>query len=312
MCPESAFHLDMCRQPFSKTALTFDQQIERLSERGMQFIDRERAVRALACLNYYRLTAYWFPFYADDTHTYFEPGTCFETVLAHHEFDRALRGLVFSAIEQFEVALRTQFAYHVAHEQGPFGHEKSACFVRTYKHAKLLKRLHSEIDRSSEPFIQHYRQTYDTPVQLPVWMACEVMSFGALSSLFSSLKQRSLRQQIASLFGVDEKILVSFTHHITLVRNICAHHARLWNKTFPIKPVLPKTAADARLVESLHIQAPAKLFNTLVMLDYFLCRIGADTERIWITKIRRLINEHTMIDATVMGFPTDWRRRLAS
>ena len=93
---------------------------------------------------------------------------------------------------------------------------------------------------SFAPFADHYRKKY-TALELPLaWMAVETMTFGTLSKFYSGLKSRKDRQVIAKSFGVKEIVLKSFARHANFVRNICAHHSRLWNRQFTITMKVPK------------------------------------------------------------------------
>ena len=61
----------MPKQPYNKPALTVDQQIDQLRNRGMVIDDTTQAKHYLSQINYYRLTAYWLPFESDHiTHTF--------------------------------------------------------------------------------------------------------------------------------------------------------------------------------------------------------------------------------------------------
>lgn len=152
---------------YDKPPLTLEQQIAQLKQRGMLFADEREAARILARLNYYRLTAYWYPFYADpETHD-FQPETRFEDVIAHYEFDRRLRLRVMDAIERFEIALRTQFAYHLAHRYNGWAYEDSSLFADLTQHTSRLGTLDRELDRSTETFIRHYKRKYSAPQRPP-------------------------------------------------------------------------------------------------------------------------------------------------
>ena len=70
-------------------------------------------------------------------------------------------------------------------------------------------------------------------------MMLEVSSFGVLSSLYSQLKPGRDKRDIANYFGLSDKALVSWLHCIVYLRNICAHHSRLWNREMRIQPVIP-------------------------------------------------------------------------
>jgi abortive infection bacteriophage resistance protein len=192
-------------------------------------------------VNYYRLSGYWYPFRQGDDHE-FLPGTSFETIWRRYTFDRQLRLLTLDAIERFEVAIRTQFAYHHSKDHGPFGYAtdptsrpklKGEDFVTFY--SSLL----DELDRSKEPFIKHFKEKYrdehDVP---PIWQAVEVMTFGSVVTLYRHTTHR-VKQAIASEFGVPDAIMDSWLLSLNTVRNICAHHSRFWNKEMGNKPKIP-------------------------------------------------------------------------
>jgi abortive infection bacteriophage resistance protein len=172
-------------------------------------------------------------------------------------------------------------------------------------HRQLLSSLQEEIQRSQETFIEHYRTTYDAPALPPIWAVCEVMSLGQLSKWFQNLKYRKDRQAIATAYGVDEKVIGSFMHHLTHVRNLVAHHCRLWNRKLTVTMTVPKF--PARLTEYFHTVPDAKrrIYNTLVMLGYLLRLISPGTS--WPTRMRQLLEEYGDIDTSVMGYPTDWQ-----
>jgi hypothetical protein len=151
------------REIFAKPALTFDEQLDRLAERGMHIPNRERAHHALTHLNYYRLCAYWLPFEADHATHVFRAEADFQRVLELYEFDRALRLLLMDAIERIEISVRTRLAYHLGHAAGSHAHENPACFGNATWHARNLEKLREERDRSDEEFVTHYRVTYHTP-----------------------------------------------------------------------------------------------------------------------------------------------------
>lgn len=291
---------------YNKPPLDLKQQVAQLKGRGMLFTDEREAERILARLNYYRLTAYWYPFYANPQTHDFQPGTRFDNVVAHYEFDRRLRLRVMDAIERFEIALRTQFAYQLAHKYGGWAYEDAGLFANLTRHTSRLNSLDRELGRSQETFIQHYRQKYTSPQRPPLWIVCEVMSLGLLSGFFDNLKQHADRKAIAQDFGLDELVLRSFAHHVTFIRNICAHHSRLWNRSFAITTKLPGHAPQ-ELQESLEPEAHKKLYNTLVLLGYCLSRISDDGN--WRQQVVGLIEKYPQIDVSAMGFPSDWRER---
>ena len=290
---------------FTKPATTLDQQIDLLIRRGMAVPDRDRARHYLAHLNYYRLAAYWLPFEADHQSHRFRPGTCLDDVVALYSFDRELRLLVMDAIERLEVSVRTRWAYALAHTHGPHAHLEGTLFRRPDVYRTCRRALDEELARSREVFVAHYREKYSTPPLPPLWAVVEVMSLGQLSKWVSNLRHSRDRQAIARVYGVDEAILTSFLHHLTIVRNICAHHGRLWNRRLGFRFRLPRRPPV--LAGSLHPASAGRLYNTLTMLEYFMTIISPGHH--WRERLLALLERNPQADPSAMGFPPDWRAR---
>ena len=287
---------------FSKPAITYEEQLSLLRERGLTVRDPERALHYLRHLNYYRLTAYWLPFREHRSPRQFHNGVDFEDVLSLYVFDREFRLLVLDAIERIEVSFRTAWAYYMAHRYGPHSYLDPGFAKRTSWHVKNLTSLKKEISRSDELFIEHYRQTYRDPETPPIWAVCEVMSLGLLSRWINQLPSGDLGR-IASAYGLDQSVMRSFLQHLTYVRNVCAHHSRLWNRRLTITMKLPsrKPAAVAAVMNS---AASRNIYNTLAMLAYLLDSISPGHQ--WQQRLGSLLVDHD-IDTRQMGFPDDWQ-----
>lgn len=289
---------------YTKPPFSIEQQIELLQSRGLLIPDRERVTRYLGHISYYRLRGYWIPFEQPDNgpdHC-FRPGTSFDQVLDLYIFDRKFRLLVLEAIERIEVSLRAHYANLLGLRYGSHFFLEERFFQNSEAHKRLLASLGEEIDRSRETFIDHYRKKYEEPSLPPIWATSEVMSFGQLSQWFKRLKVRSDRQLIAKAYGLDEKFLQSFLHHLTHVRNITAHHGRLWNRRFTITMALPKDPAI--LASMLNPTADRYVGNTVIVLGYLLKLISPGTT--WPSRMRQLIETTTGINPAAMGLQEDW------
>lgn len=293
---------------FEKPSASIRDQLELLKRRGLIIPDEARAAHYLSFISYYRLRAYWLPFEVptsqDGDHA-LRKGTTFEDVLSLYVFDRELRLLTLDAIERVEVALRAQWAHHMAIQHGPHGYLDQKHYAHIARHAAAVAQLQKEFTRSKDSFAVHYRKKYTSPTLPPVWMAAELMSFGLLSKCYSDMKHRAERRAIAKPFGLDDKVLKSVAHHISHVRNIGAHHARLWNKRFTVTMMVPRRPST--LADAMRGARPHYIYNTLVMLDYLLSRIAPGSE--WKQRLVALIDGCPLADPAQMGFPADWRRR---
>jgi abortive infection bacteriophage resistance protein len=122
-----------------------------------------------------------------------------------------------SCVEQIAL-LRRRWAYHLAHRHGPHAHLDPTLAYHPNYWQRNLDKLTEEVRRSEEIFNRHLLATYSEPLP-PVWAVCEVMSIGLLSRWYNSLKPMPTRRAIASVYGVDEKVLQSWLHHLSLIRN---------------------------------------------------------------------------------------------
>lgn len=297
----------MPKQPYTKPALTIAQQIALLRKRGMVISDTAATEHYLTQINYYRLCAYWLTFESDHvTHT-FKQGTSFEQVLDLYVFDRELRLLALDAIERVEIAVRTQLSYHLGHRYGSHPHLNDTLFKPAdpaWDHTTNSNRLKKDAINSNETFIQHLLKKYAEPLP-PVWAVVEIMTLGQLSKWYANLKSGADRNLVAHQYDFDETNLVSFLHHLSTVRNLCAHHSRLWNREFMFTFKLPRQRPQT-LLSSFNPTEPKRIYNTLTILLYLMNRIAPGHH--WRQRLIDLITRHH-IDPAHMGFPADWQTR---
>jgi abortive infection bacteriophage resistance protein len=168
------------------------------------------------------------------------------------------------------VDIRSAVAHLFGEKHGAFGHTDPTQFYHRFKHREWLDRLREEAERSSELFVTHFKQTYSDFPDLPVWIATEVMSFGALSTMFAGMLKADQRM-IALRYRLQARVLASWMHHLVYVRNLCAHHARLWDRVWTIKPELPVS----KDWQPPHLPGNNRLFSTLLMLRHFLKQTSA-------------------------------------
>ncbi|WP_444893516.1 Abi family protein [Microbulbifer sp. TRSA001] len=297
---------------YSKPALTFSQQLDQLQQRGLIINDAQIAEKKLHSISYYRLSGYWYPFRARNPHgqllNTFVPETTFDQVVQLYEFDRQLRSLVLDALERVEIALRTQVTYHIAHQYGPFGHTKSQNFHPNFKHQDWIAKLEEETKRSSDKFIRHYRQKYSGFPTVPIWLLSEVMTFGSLSFLYRGLRNQKKenvedKKKIADHFNLHHKRLENWLHTLTYVRNVCAHHSRLWNRELAIRPDKVKDPLW------LPPQTPRndRIFYILLILQYLQREIGDGND--WAYEIENLIEPIATVPnyQIAMGLPEEWK-----
>jgi abortive infection bacteriophage resistance protein len=289
--------------PYTKPPLALNDQLQQLKSRGMQVANEALAIHYLGHLNYYRLGAYWLPFEQHHNSHQFRPGTQFDDALNLYIFDRELRLWLMDAIERIEVSLRTQFAYQLSLRYGTHPHLNQALFHDPARYSRAYSKLENEVRQSGEEFIKHLTQKYQEPLP-PIWAIVELMSIGQLSQWYDNLQNRQDRKIIADIYDIDEKNLRTFLHHLTTLRNHCAHHARVWNRDYTVTLKIPNKR-PASLVSSFNSQpySGRKLYNTVVLLAYLMDLISPGHH--WKKQLLKLIKNHS-INPQLMGFPGHW------
>lgn len=292
------------RVPYPKTWLSISDQLQQLEERGLVINDPDGAANFLRHINYYRFTGYGLAF-EKPRHTYL-PGTTFEQVREAYEFDRILRDLVTESLEVIELDLRTVIAHTFGEIHGPFGHTRSNRFYRQTEHPDWLSKLQGEAKRSRELFIDHYKATYQEYPDLPIWVATEIMSFGALSRMLQAMTKPD-QKRVASRYRLQPLTLASCVHHLVYVRNLCAHHSRIWDRIWAIKPDLPA----GKLWSPPILPDNTQLFASLMLQSALLQQVPAEQKFVqnWRQSIQSLINSSSPTcpdPRSKMGLPADW------
>lgn len=289
---------------YKKPPLTFEQQAERLLDRGMIVSDRKQLIERLSDVSYYRLSGYWYPFKQKDDS--FKPGTTFEMIWQRYIFDRQLRLLVMDAVERIEVAiLRTQMVEYFTLKYSPFGYIDKRNFNPKFSaddHNRLLAGIRDTVLHSKEIFVTHFFSKYGSETDLPLWMAVEVMSFGNLFTFFRNLDQAD-KQILAQRSGVVPKVLDSWLHMFNYVRNLCAHHGRLWNRELSISPLIPDRRHQLQWHQPVRIDN-RRVFAVLTIARYLLKQIAPQSR--WHHRLADLLNRYPTIPLVSMGFPHNW------
>lgn len=308
-----------------KAATTAAEQIRLLRSRGLE-VDEDLAQQWLANVSYYRLSAYWYPARQFDnagTRTdNFVPGTKFTDVIALYEADRKLRTLVHDGMERVEVTLRTRIGEMLCHPD-LLSYENPGTFRPSFKHVQWLETARKRVARArkNNEAIKHYLRNYDD--QYPIWVLAEVLDFADISKLFEGLRTPDQRE-IAESLGFSIKMealsknqqrnakqqspLVRWLEQLTVIRNICAHHSRLWNKSFVPAPTAALKTND--IFEQLPANQSERLFGAMLVMSQILRVASPGTT--WPARVNTLINDeflkNPLVTPQALGYPYSQER----
>lgn len=324
---------------YAKPWKSYAEQLDLLIARGMQVTDHALALDHLERIGYYRLSGYWFAFRERSgllvllnqhggkpakikTETMvldrFKPGSSFQDAVDLYVFDKQLRLLTMDALERIEVALRVDIA-HTLGKLDIFAYLKPELFHHDFsvgldhetgvsrqhewlgKHAQLIR-------RSKEEFVRHNKGKYGLPIA--IWVACEVWDFGTLSTLFSGMREVE-QDTISRQYDVGNgRVFTSWLRSLNYLRNVCAHHSRLWNRNIVDQPRLP-AAAELPWVATFEADthARARCFLLLTIAHHLLVRINPRSS--WPGRMKTHLASfpdltHLGLNLTGMGAPADW------
>ncbi|MBP9153554.1 MAG: Abi family protein [Xanthomonadales bacterium] len=290
---------------YARPHLSFVDQLALLKSRGLTVSNDATALSYLRRLGYYRLSAYWYPFRkremkeVDGKLSYvvydaFQPGSTFQAAVDLYVFDKKLRMLVMDGLERVEVAIRVDIAHHLG-QLDTFAHTRAGLLHGDFavKLGKSGKTAHSEwlakhdslIERSKEDFVSHYKAKHGLP--LPVWVAIEVWDFGLLSHFFAGMKYAD-KAALAQRFGVpDPGLMESWLRTLNYLRNIAAHHSRLWNRNMVDQPKMPKVGQIPVFDACLPTVNVSRPYATLCILSFLMRQICPSST--WQQRVKALM-----------------------
>ncbi|MFC6158185.1 Abi family protein [Kribbella jiaozuonensis] len=309
---------------YFKPHLTFADQVGLLKSRGLIIDDEAEAERLLSVIGYYRLSGYWYSFrrplnsvLRDDN---FLEGTTFRQVVQLYDVDRRLKLQLLDALERIEIALRVMIGFTLG-RRGAYAHLDASNLDGRFRRSdgrrpstydRWLHKVLAAQTRSSEDFVLHFQQKYDG--RLPVWVMTEILDFGALSYLFQGL-QFADRNEIAARLGVLDRrgdgngaALANWLRVLNYVRNVCAHHSRLWNRNLAdqLAPSHLRSIPDLRHLTDRRV-SHFRIYSTLCVVGFLLSRLGHGSH--WAQHIRDLLSAEIPAcgrELRELGFPAGW------
>lgn len=288
---------------YTKEALSIAEQIALLKKRGLRIADEHKATKFLGEVSYFRFIQYLRPMEDDKTTHKFKLNSCFEDAVALYDFDTELKVLLFGTIQRIEVALRSKVIHEFSIVHGPFWFFDTALAHDEYKFVENMNAISRELQRSREVFIEEHKRNYDKPSFPPAWKTLELASFGTLSKLYYNFNDKKSKKRIAHQFNLpNHEVLESWMRSLTVLRNFCAHHSRLWNRRLSNAPQMNVALKGSWI--SIAGLDHNKIYAIICCIAYWLDSMGYG-QSFKIT-LKQLITAYPQVDIVAMGFPKDW------
>lgn len=294
---------------FDKKSLTSEEQLDLLISRGLNVEDYNSAVQILKRNGYYHLSSYMRMFQQGEEHNFVE-NIEFADIYRLSLFDKRLRFFVFNAIQQIELAYRAAISNILCKKGGSHWFYDYKYFKNQKEKTKILDLIKNQIHKSnnnkeySETFIAKYYHKYDSPDLPPFWMAIETFTMGSLNILYNSLSGENKKEIIKYLGFVNDINFMAYKSNwlqaISVVRNICAHHSRLFNRVFRICP------AKHKKIKEMNINNTSSFYYIAMIINYYLVTMNKDTSFEEI--IKQLFKDCPDSYKIAMGFPLSWEK----
>lgn len=283
---------------------TIEEQIAILQSRGLKIEDEEKARLFLLHNNYYRVSGYSLTLRKNDV---FSKSATFQNIIDIYNFDHEFRHILLTYIEIIEVTLKSIYSYEFTKAHGATGYLVVSYFTDSIKHKEIMDNAETQKKKrlQHEAYLKHF--VIDLKQDIPLWAAVDLMTIADISFLYK-ISEQSIKDQVAQSFGLvlsnGAKLLEKFMHSMTIIRNLCAHGSRLYNRLFEQKPSLNKselallsTCQDGE-IDNDHLYGFILIMRRLLQPEDFSAMKSAIVE---------LTDKYTFVHMRYYGFRNDWK-----
>ena len=289
-----------------KPALTFEQQLDLLLERGMILdVSRDYALSFLAENNYYRLSGY-FKLFCKSGCDEFIDGFSFNALRRLYIFDFDLRRVLNDLLEEVEVIVKTQIAYHLSLNISPDFYLNGSYFHNQSHFNNFSIKVHDEITKNrTSPIVMRYANE-----TMPIWALVELLSLGTISKMFSNLKTayRKMVSDTGKYYEYNNNAFATYLYVTVQLRNKCAHRGRLYARY--INANISFSQEDLYLLNSFSYPYNASSSQcTVFMAIYAAFKLINDkaVKQSYIDKIQHLFVQYNdVVNPNLLGFFDNW------
>ena len=234
----------------------------------------------------------------------------FQNIVDIYNFDHELRHIILQYIEIIEVRMKSVFAHVFTKEHGPTGYLDEKYFTDKKKYKEIITKAEQQkIQRlPHEAYLKHY--VNDLQQEIPLWAYVDLLTISDISFLYS-ISEPTIKETVAQEFGLNMKkgttILGSYMHSMTIIRNLCAHGSRIYNRLFEQKPSLNKKELSLLRIKKDGSVDNAHFYGFIIVMKRLLTA-GSFVEMK--KSIINLTKKHPFVRMDYYGFRSDWKEKL--
>lgn len=283
------------------------EQLEILRSRGLIILDDEKAKDFLLHNNYYRISGYSLTLRKNDV---FSKNATFQNIVDIYDFDHELRHILLKYIEIIEATFKSIYAYEFTRVHGVIGYLDSSLFSNPTRHEEIIKKSEKQkkMRLPHEAYLKHF--IGDLNQKVPLWAYVDLLTIADISFLYS-ISEVQIKKNVAMRFGLmmsrNDSIIGKFMHSMTIIRNLCAHGSRLYNRLFEQKPSLNKKELNLLDKNIDGTVDNAHLYGFLMIMKRLLNFEDFDAMK---KEIEAMTKKFPFVRMSYYGFRSDWKNKL--
>lgn len=286
---------------------TIEEQLQILRSRGLTINDEPQARDFLLHNNYYRISGYSLTLRKNDV---FSKSATFQNIVDIYNFDHELRHIILQYLEVIEVQMKSVYVYEFTKVHGPIGYLDEAFFTNKSKHKEIIDKAEQQKTQRlpHEAYLKHF--VNELQQDIPLWAYVDLFTISDISFLYS-ISEQPIKDAVARTFGLTmnkgASILGSYMHSLTIIRNLCAHGSRIYNRLFEQKPSLNKQEKALLIKNSKGELDNAHFYGFLLIMKRIL---PADKFNEMKKSIIALTKKYPFVRMNYYGFRSDWQQKL--
>lgn len=290
-----------------KNFKTIEEQLEILRSRGLTINDESQARTFLLYNNYYRISGYSLTLRKNDV---FSKSATFQNIVDIYNFDHEFRHIILQYLEVIEVQMKSIYAYEFTKIHGSIGYLDSAFFSNIIKHKEILDKANQQKKQRlpHEAYLKHFIN--ELQQDIPLWAYVDLLTISDISFLYS-ISEQTVKNAVARKFGLKmskgASILGSYMHSMTIIRNLCAHGSRIYNRLFEQKPSLNKMEKTLLIKDSSGNIDNAHFYGFLLIMKRML---PVDEFNEMKNSIITLTHKYPFVRMDYYGFRNDWQQKI--
>lgn len=268
---------------YTSIHLSYEEQLNKFIERGMQVKSKEYCIKKLENINYYKLKEFAIPYSKEENDNLIYENIFLEQVIKRFYLDKNLRIHFLHAIEKIEISLKNKIAYVLGERLGAFGYtifkdwcdkDKYCKYYIKIQEEKFKSEVSKKLKRTANPFIREFLKKHPSEANLPIWLLIEILTFGEILEIYR-LMTKTNRIKIAKFYNATTDELDSWLTHLKLIRNMCAHNSGIIDIKFKTVPKI-RDEWKKNLFSFDNGKPTNRIGISLVILKFLLYQINPD------------------------------------